>query len=80
MDTTESVHFDLADGTNVDVESNDFRRVYEDLWKLSGVPGAVSTAALLLDEAGRHRHSRHRINLNTQQSAALRQALDESSS
>jgi hypothetical protein len=39
----------------------------------------VATAALLLDEAGRHRHSRHRINLNTQQSAALRQALDESS-
>ena len=74
MDSSESVRFDLADGTSVAVESNDLRRVYEDLWKLSSVPGVVSTAALLLD--GACRHPRHRVNLNSLQSAALRRALD----
>lgn len=77
MDSFESVHFDLADGTSLAVESNDLRRVYEDLWKLSSVPGAVSTAALLLHEAGRQPHHRHRVALNSLQSAALRRALDE---
>lgn len=77
MDSSESVHFDLADGTSLAVDSNDLRRVYEDLWKLSGVPGAVSTAALLLHEAGRHPHQRHRVTLNSLQSVALRRALDE---
>jgi hypothetical protein len=77
MDSSESVHFDLADGTSVAVESSDVRRVYEGLWKLSSIPGAVSTAALLLDGAGRHPHHRHRVNLNSLQSAALRRALDQ---
>lgn len=77
MDSFESVYFDLTDGTSLAVESNDLRRVYEDLWKLSSVPGAVSTAALLLHEAGRHPRHRHRVTLNSLQSAALRRALDE---
>jgi hypothetical protein len=77
MDSSESVQFDLADGTSVAVESSDLRRVYEELWTLSSVPGAISTAALLFDEATRQPHYRHRIDLNGQQSAALLRALDE---
>jgi hypothetical protein len=35
MDSSESVHFDFADGTSVAVESSDYRRVYDELWTLS---------------------------------------------
>ena len=53
MDSSDSVHFDFADGTSVAVESSDYRRVYDELWTLSKkMPGAISTAGLLLD-AGR---------------------------
>ena len=38
MDSSESVHFDFADGTSVAVESSDYRRVYDELWTLSKVP------------------------------------------
>ena len=77
MDSSESVQFNLADGTSVAVESSDLRRVYEELWTLSGVPGAITTAALLFDEATRQPRYRHRIELNGPQSAALLRALDE---
>ena len=77
MVTPESVHFDLADGTSLAVESCDLRRVYEELWELSSVPGAISTAALLFDEAARQPNYRHPIELNGPQSAALLRALDE---
>jgi hypothetical protein len=77
MDSSESVQFDLADGTSATVESSDLRRVYEELWTLSSVPGAISTAALLFDEATRQPRYRHRIELNDLQSAALLRALDE---
>jgi hypothetical protein len=60
----------------VTVEADDLRSVYEELWALSDLPGAISTAALLRDEAGRHPHYRHPIDLNGAQSAALRRALD----
>ena len=73
----ESVRFDLADGTSVAVESCDLRPVYEELWALSNVPGAISTAALLFDEATRQPRFRHRIELNRLQSAVLLRALDE---
>jgi hypothetical protein len=73
----QSVTFELADGTTVIVERNDLRGVYEALWDLSRVPGAISTAALLLDEAGRPRNSRPPVNLNQSQSDVLRRALDD---
>ena len=77
MDSSESVHFDLADGTSVAVESSDYRRVYEGLWKLSSVPGAVSTATLLL---GATRCSGYPlgVELDAMQSAALRSAISRS--
>lgn len=78
MDSSESVRFDLADGTRVVVESGDVRRVYEDLWKLSNFPGAVSTAELLLDAAGQQPYNRRRIGLTGPQSTALRSAMNRS--
>jgi hypothetical protein len=77
MDSSESVHFDLADGTSVAVESSDYRRVYDELWRLSPAPGAVSTAGLLLD-ATRHPGYPHAVDLSKAQSAALRSAVDHS--
>jgi hypothetical protein len=60
----------------VTVEGDDLRPVYEELWVLSDLPGAISTAALLIDEAGRHPSHREAVKLNSQQSMALRRALD----
>jgi hypothetical protein len=77
MDSSESVHFDLADGTSVAVESSNYRRVYEGLWKLSSVPGAVSTAALLLGATRRPGYP-HAVELDAVQSAALGSAISRS--
>lgn len=75
MDSSESVHFDLADGTGLTVEHGDIRSVYDELWRLSNVPGAISTAALLLS-ATRHPGYTQRVELNVAQSAVLRSAID----
>lgn len=77
MDSSESVHFDLADGTSVAVESRDYRRVYEGLWKLSSVPGAISTATLLLGATRRPGYPRG-VELDAVQSAALKSAISRS--
>ena len=77
MDSSESVHFDLADGTSVAVESRDYRRVYEGLWKLSSVPGAISTATLLLGATRRSGYPRG-VELDAAQSAALKSAISRS--
>jgi hypothetical protein len=75
---SESVHFGLADGTTVAVESRDYRRVYDELWILSRkMPGAVSTAGLLLN-AARHPSYPRDVDLNGVQSAALRRAINRS--
>jgi hypothetical protein len=77
MDSSESVHFDLADGTTVAVESTDYRRVFEGLWKLSSVPGAVSTATLLLGATRRPGYP-HGVELDAVQSAVLKRAISRS--
>lgn len=77
MDSFESVHFDLADGTSVAVESRDFRRVYEGLWKLSSMPGAISAATLLLGATRRPGYPRT-VELDAVQSAALESAISRS--
>jgi len=75
---SESVQFGLADGTTVAVESRDYRRVYDELWTLSRkMPGAVSTAGLLLN-AARHPSYPRDVDLNGVQSAALRRAINRS--
>ena len=77
MDSSESVHFDLADGTSVAVASRDFRRVYEGLWKLSSMPGAISAATLLLGATRRPGYPRT-VELDAVQSAALESAISRS--
>lgn len=77
MDSSESVHFDLADGTSVAVKSSNYRRVYEALWKLPGVPGAVSTSTLLVGATRRPGYP-HGVELDAVQSAALRSAISRS--
>lgn len=77
MELSESVHFDLADGTSVAVQSSDYRRVYDELWTLSKIPGAISTAGLLLN-ATQHPGYPHAVDLSEAQSAALRRAIDDS--
>lgn len=58
------------------VEGDELRRVYDGLWTLTDVPGAVSTAALLMWEADRKPSYRCTVCLNGPQSAAFRRALD----
>ena len=77
MELSESVHFDLFDGTSVAVQSSDYRRVYDELWTLSKIPGAISTAGLLLN-ATQHPGYPHAVDLSEAQSAALRRAIDDS--
>jgi hypothetical protein len=77
MDSFESIHFDLADGTSIAVESSDYRRVYEGLWKLSSMPGAISAATLLLGAPRRPGYPRA-VELDAVQSAALESAIGRS--
>ena len=78
MDHSDSVHFDFADGTSVAVDSNNYRRVYNELWTLSKkIPGAISTAGLLLN-ATQHPGYPHTVDLSKAQSAALRRAINDS--
>lgn len=51
------------------------RRIYEVLWELSALPGAVSTAAMLLHEGRQASPFRHPVEVNVAQGDALRQAL-----
>jgi hypothetical protein len=59
------------------VESSNYRRVYDELWTLSKIPGAISTAGLLLN-ATQHPGYPLAVNLSEAQSAALRRAMDDS--
>ena len=70
-----AVEFRLADGTCLVVEEADLRRIYEELWDLSGVTGAISTAVLLIDEARKYNRYRRPVELNVAESAALREAV-----
>ena len=76
MASSRPVRFDLADGTAVTVEGGDLQQVYEELWALADLPGAVSAAALLIHEAERRPQYRQSVSLNGPQTAAFRRALD----
>ena len=70
------VEFRLTDGTSLLVPEAELRHLYEVLWDLSDTPGAVSTAALLMDEARKYARYRHPVELTVAQGNALRQAAD----
>jgi hypothetical protein len=70
----EPVHFVLADGDSLIVSGDDVLRVYEVLLELCAQPGALSTAALLID-ASREPDTRRAIGLTSYQSTILREAV-----
>jgi sensor domain CHASE-containing protein len=70
-----AVTFVLPDGSTVEVGDKDMRAVYEALWDLSHLPGAISTAAVLLHEGRQSARFFHPVELNAAQGEALRTAL-----
>jgi hypothetical protein len=72
--TAATVDFLLSDGTRLTVCDADMRGVYEALWDISDHTGAISTAALLIDEGRKRDHYRLPIRLNLAQSNALVEA------
>ena len=71
--TAGSVTFMLNDGEALVVPGEDVRPVYDLLWEFAPEPGAVSTAALLIDAWRRaDEYGRGKIELNLVQSAVLR--------
>ncbi len=65
----------MSDGSSVRVRDGDLRRIFEALWDLSELPGAISTAAMLMHEAQQSARFRHPIELNIAQGEVLRRAL-----
>jgi hypothetical protein len=70
-----SVSFTLDDGETLAVADDDLRCVYDALWDLAKEPGAVTTAALLMDAGRRSPFARLPISLTSPQSSALRKAV-----
>ena len=71
----EPIKFVLPDGGMVSVSEEEMRRVYEALWDLSDLPGAVSTAAVLLHESRQPLRYRHPVELTAAQGEAIRRAV-----
>jgi len=67
--------FLLDDGEPLHVAERDLRQVYELLWHLAPMPGAVSTAAAVHHAMQLSEFARTRIELTTAQSAAIREAV-----
>jgi hypothetical protein len=73
--TADVVEFGLPDGTSLKIPDSDLQRVYEALWDLAGTPGAIATAAMLIDEEHRPMPYRHPVELNDREADALKQAV-----
>jgi hypothetical protein len=72
-----SIRFMLGDGEALIVPERDLRPVYERLWELASEPGAISTAALLMDASRQSELSRTTIALTPPQGAVLAKALKQ---
>lgn len=70
-----SIRFSLADGGTLTIPEGEVRPVYDRLWEAAGVPGAVTTAALLLDASRQSAVTRATIELTAPQSAILRETV-----
>lgn len=70
-----AVVFLLTDGTSLLVPDGDVRALFDALWGLADLPGAVSTAALLIEQARKLDVYRHPVMLNLTQERALKQAV-----
>lgn len=70
-----SVTFTLDGGERLVVPDDALRRIYDSLWEISREPGAVSTAALIIDMSRLPPYARRPVELTGPQSAVLRQAV-----
>jgi hypothetical protein len=70
-----SVTFTLDDGETLSVPDEALRPIYDTLWDLAREPGAVSTAALIMDARRLRPFARNPTELTTPQSAVLRKAM-----
>jgi hypothetical protein len=70
-----SVRFTLDDGEILAIADEDVDRVYDLLWQLAHEPGAVFTAALLVEASRTSGFARTEIKLTPPQSAVLRDAV-----
>jgi len=70
-----SVRFTLDDGETIIVPDDELRRIYESLWAMSPEPGAVSTAALVMDVSRLSHYGARSVELTTPQSAVFRKAV-----
>jgi hypothetical protein len=75
LSSSDVIDFRLSDGTSLRVQDEQLRQIYQALWDLSDVPGAISTAAMLMHEGNQSARFRHPIELNAAQGDVLRQAL-----
>jgi hypothetical protein len=75
LSSADVIDFRLSDGTYLRVQDEQLRQIYQALWDLSDVPGAISTAAMLMHEGNHSARFRHPIELTVAQGDVLRQAL-----
>ena len=57
LSSSDVIDFRLSDGTSLRVQDEQLRQIYQALWDLSDVPGAISTAAMLMHEGNQDRKS-----------------------
>ena len=70
-----AVRVTLDDGQMLVIADEDVERVYELLWELAHEPGAVFTAALLIEASRTSEFARSAPTLTPTQSAVLREAV-----
>jgi hypothetical protein len=70
-----SVRFTLDDGATLLIAEKDVDRIYDLLWGLAPAPGAVFTAALLIEASRTSEFARKAPRLTPSQSAVLREAV-----
>lgn len=71
------VRFTLDDGEALTVPDEGLRRIYDSLWEISQEPGAVSTAALVIDESPLSPYVSRPVALTAAQRAVFRKALEQ---
>ena len=75
MAESASVRFTMDDGEILVIADEDVDRIYGLLWDLSAEPGAVFTAALLIEASRTSDFARTAPKLTPTQSAVLREAV-----
>jgi hypothetical protein len=70
------VRFVLNDGETLVLPNDEkLSQVYERLWQLAPMPGAIEMAAVIRAASGKPAPYGHPLDLNAAQSAALREAI-----